>query len=198
MHSKMLQGKNKKISFYLFFLLYQWTQNSCLTDKKCHTAANKFFFLPWRRARCESWWSAHDCPLEGSHRILTKGKIHHQNIESNGQEAESSSASAIHFRKISHLWLCWLQPHGPQLHSPSEDSGKLGPGRSLWSLGPLLSGATFRQKSINLHLLRKHVRQFPVCSSKKVTGRYWEVLMWLKVHIVILGANNLTQNSQHW
>lgn len=184
----------------MFFLLYQWTQNFCLTDKKYHTAADRkvYLFLPWRKARCESWWSAHDCPLEGSRRILTKGKIHHQNIESSGQEAESSSASAIHFKKISYLWLCWLQLHGPQLHSPSEDSGKLGPGRSLWSLGPLLSGATFRQKSINLHLLSKHVTQFPVSSSKKVTGRYWEVLMWLKVHIVILWANNLTQNSQHW
>lgn len=161
----------------MFFLLYQWTQNFCLTDKKYHTAADRkvYLFLPWRKARCESWWSAHDCPLEGSRRILTKGKIHHQNIESSGQEAESSSASAIHFKKISYLWLCWLQPHGPQLHSPSEDSGKLGPGRSLWSLGPLLSGATFRQKSINLHLkvsMWHNSQCLPVKRSLEDTGRF--------------------------
>ena len=31
---------------------------------------NRIRPLPWRMAECESWWSAHDCPLEDSHRIL--------------------------------------------------------------------------------------------------------------------------------
>lgn len=45
------------------------------TQKKSQAADKDFFGLPWHRAECESWWFVHGCPLEDSHRILTKVQL---------------------------------------------------------------------------------------------------------------------------
>lgn len=77
----MLKNSANQSVFFLF-------SSEVKYQRKCHNVADrKFIFLPWRRAECESWWSAHDCPLEGSHRTLTeRRRVHGENVKQTGHE----------------------------------------------------------------------------------------------------------------